>query len=68
MIARARGSDGEDVSEHGLAGPNLGIRTRLPPCVTTALGASEVPLAELANAYRLMASGYTRSRIGLAVP
>jgi penicillin-binding protein 1A len=35
----------------------LGIRTRLQPYVTTALGASEVRLLELANAYRAMASG-----------
>ncbi len=35
----------------------LGIRTPLRPYVTTALGASEVPLLELANAYRAMASG-----------
>jgi penicillin-binding protein 1A len=36
---------------------DVGIRTRLQPYVTTALGASEVTLAELANAYRLMAGG-----------
>jgi penicillin-binding protein 1A len=36
---------------------DLGIRTKLQPYVTTALGASEVTLVELANAYRLMASG-----------
>ncbi len=35
----------------------LGIQTRLRPFVTTALGASEVNLLELANAYRTMASG-----------
>ena len=35
----------------------LGIRTKLEPYVTTALGASEVTLAELANAYRLIAGG-----------
>lgn len=35
----------------------LGIRTKLQPYVATALGASEVTLVELANAYRLMASG-----------
>jgi penicillin-binding protein 1A len=34
-----------------------GIRTKLQPYVTTALGASEVTLVELANAYRLMAGG-----------
>ena len=36
---------------------SLGVRTRLQPFVTTALGASEVNLLELANAYRTMASG-----------
>jgi penicillin-binding protein 1A len=36
---------------------DVGIRTRLQPYVTTALGASEVTLLELANAYRVMASG-----------
>ena len=36
---------------------NLGIQTRLQPYPTTALGASEVNLLELANAYRTMASG-----------
>jgi penicillin-binding protein 1A len=35
----------------------LGIQTRLQRYVTTALGASEVTLLELANAYRLMAGG-----------
>jgi penicillin-binding protein 1A len=35
----------------------LGIRTPLQPYATTALGASEVSLLELANAYRTMASG-----------
>jgi penicillin-binding protein 1A len=35
----------------------LGIRTKLQPYVATALGASEVTLMELANSYRLMASG-----------
>jgi penicillin-binding protein 1A len=35
----------------------LGIRTPLRPYVTTALGASEVTLLELANAYRTIASG-----------
>jgi penicillin-binding protein 1A len=35
----------------------LGIRTPLQPYVTTALGASEVRLLELADAYRAMASG-----------
>jgi len=36
---------------------SLGIRTALQPFATTALGASEVTLLELANAYRTMASG-----------
>ena len=36
---------------------DVGIRTSLHPYDTTALGASEVTLLELANAYRLMASG-----------
>ncbi len=36
---------------------DLGIRTKLRPYPTTALGASEVSLLELANAYRVMASG-----------
>ena len=36
---------------------SLGIRTPLRPYVTTALGASEVTLLELANAYRTIASG-----------
>ncbi|MDO8477257.1 MAG: transglycosylase domain-containing protein [Candidatus Rokubacteria bacterium] len=41
---------------------DLGIRTPLQPYLTTALGASEVRLLELAGAYRAMASGI------LAVP
>jgi penicillin-binding protein 1A len=36
---------------------NVGIRTKLEPYDSTALGASEVTLLELANAYRFMASG-----------
>ena len=36
---------------------SLGVKTRLEPYATTALGASEVNLLELANAYRTMASG-----------
>lgn len=36
---------------------DVGIRTKLQPYDTTALGASEVTLLELANAYRFMASG-----------
>lgn len=35
----------------------LGIKTELQPYPTTAIGASEVRLLELANAYRAMASG-----------
>jgi membrane peptidoglycan carboxypeptidase len=35
----------------------LGIRTPLQPYITTALGASEVDLLEMANVYRAMASG-----------
>ena len=35
----------------------LGVRTRLQPFATTALGASEVSLLELATAYRTLASG-----------
>ena len=36
---------------------SLGVQTRLQPYPTTALGASEVNLLELSNAYRTMASG-----------
>jgi membrane peptidoglycan carboxypeptidase len=36
---------------------SLGVQTRLHPYATTALGASEMNLLELANAYRTMASG-----------
>jgi penicillin-binding protein 1A len=36
---------------------SLGVQTPLQPYATTALGASEVKLLELANAYRTMASG-----------
>ncbi len=36
---------------------SIGVRTPLQPYATTALGASEVNLLELANAYRTMASG-----------
>jgi len=35
----------------------LGTRSPLPPYLSTALGASEVRLMELAGAYRAMASG-----------
>ena len=36
---------------------DMGIRSKLQPYLATALGASEVTLMELANAYRLMAGG-----------
>jgi penicillin-binding protein 1A len=36
---------------------SLGVRTRLHPYATTALGASEVNLLEMATAYRTIASG-----------
>jgi penicillin-binding protein 1A len=36
---------------------SLGIQTQLQPYATTALGASEVNLLELANVYRTIASG-----------
>jgi len=36
---------------------SVGVQTRLQPYATTALGASEVNLLELANAYRTIASG-----------
>jgi penicillin-binding protein 1A len=39
------------------ASRELGIRTPLQPYITTALGASDVRLLELAGAYRVMASG-----------
>jgi penicillin-binding protein 1A len=39
------------------ASREMGIRTPLQPYITTALGASEVRLLELAGAYRAMASG-----------
>ncbi len=51
-IAREIGMDSVLKTAH-----DLGIRTKLQPYVTTALGASEVSLLELANAYRVMASG-----------
>lgn len=35
----------------------LGIKTQLQPYITTAIGASDVNLLELANAYRAIASG-----------
>jgi penicillin-binding protein 1A len=39
------------------AAAEVGIETRLQPYLTTAIGASEVTLLELANAYRVMATG-----------
>ena len=36
---------------------DMGIRTKLQPYISTGLGASEVTLVELADAYRLMAGG-----------
>ncbi len=39
------------------ASRSLGVKTRLQPYLPTALGASEVNLLELANAYRTIASG-----------
>ena len=51
-IAREIGMDSVLRTAH-----DLGIRTKLQPYATTALGASEVSLLELANAYRVMASG-----------
>jgi membrane peptidoglycan carboxypeptidase len=44
---------------------SLGVKTRLQPYVTTALGASEVNLLELANAYRTMASGIFAEPYGI---
>jgi penicillin-binding protein 1A len=40
-----------------VASRSLGVQTPLQPYATTALGASEMNLLELANAYRTMASG-----------
>lgn len=40
----------------------LGVRTTLQPFAATALGASEMNLLELANAYRAIASGILRPR------
>jgi penicillin-binding protein 1A len=56
-IAREIGMD-----EVNRTARELGIRTPLNPYISTALGASEVRLLELAGAYRAMASGV------LAVP
>jgi penicillin-binding protein 1A len=51
-IAREVGMD-----EVNRTARDLGIRTPLNPYISTALGASEVTLLELAGAYRAMASG-----------
>jgi penicillin-binding protein 1A len=45
------------ISEVNRTARGLGIRTPLHPYISTALGASEVRLLELASAYRAMASG-----------
>jgi penicillin-binding protein 1A len=44
---------------------DLGIKTPLGPYISTALGASEVRLVELANAYRAMASGIAAEPHGI---
>lgn len=51
-VAREVGIDEVNRTAH-----ELGIRTPLSPYISTALGASEVRLFELAGAYRAMASG-----------
>jgi penicillin-binding protein 1A len=51
-IAREIGIDEVNRTAH-----EMGIRTPLNPYISTALGASEVRLLELAGAYRAMASG-----------
>ena len=51
-IAREVGMD-----EVNRTARDLGVRTPLNPFISTALGASEVTLLELAGAYRTMASG-----------
>ena len=43
----------------------MGIRTPLQPYISTALGASEVRLVELANAYRAIASGVLAEPYGV---
>jgi penicillin-binding protein 1A len=45
------------ISEVNRTARDLGIRTPLHPYISTALGASEVRLLDLASAYRAMASG-----------
>jgi penicillin-binding protein 1A len=54
--ATIRLAQGVGVSEILRTARELGIRTPLQPYITTALGASEVQLLELANAYRALAS------------
>ena len=51
-IAREVGMDGVNRTAR-----DLGVHTSLNPYISTALGASEVTLLELAGAYRAMASG-----------
>jgi penicillin-binding protein 1A len=55
--AAIRIAQGVGIQEVIALARGLGIRTPLQPYVTTALGASEVQLLELANAYRALASG-----------
>ncbi|HEV7501197.1 MAG TPA: penicillin-binding transpeptidase domain-containing protein, partial [Vicinamibacteria bacterium] len=54
--ATIRLAQGVGVREILRTARELGIRTPLQPYITTALGASEVQLLELANAYRALAS------------
>jgi penicillin-binding protein 1A len=54
--ATIRLAQGVGVAEVLRTARELGIRTPLQPYITTALGASEVQLLELANAYRALAS------------
>jgi penicillin-binding protein 1A len=55
--ATIRIAQGVGITEVVALARGLGIRTPLQPYITTALGASEVQLLELANAYRALASG-----------
>lgn len=54
--ATIRLAEGVGIGEVIRTARELGIRTPLQPYITTALGASEVQLLELANAYRALAS------------
>jgi penicillin-binding protein 1A len=54
--ATIRLAEGVGIREVIRTARELGIRTPLQPYITTALGASEVQLLELANAYRALAS------------